>query len=227
MNMNPILDRLTVAGRPGTAAVLLAVTWLAVWGGQSPVFAGTQDAVDGCIDRIREVGGPDAQNSGEVLSTEWSQAGTLVRLRDAGGTVWECIGYDDGTVGDLKVVDAADDGEGAMAGAASTEPTTVTERVRFAAGTSGTEIFDSLTPGSTIRYVLGARDGQFLYVGVAPQGPDVYYQIFNPDGSFLLDQISSDLDYRGQLWQSGDHVVEVINRGVGTTSYSIIIGIDG
>jgi hypothetical protein len=30
---------------------------------------------------------------------------------------------------------------------------------------------------------------------------------------------------RGLLWQSGDHVVEVINRGYLTTSFNINIGI--
>jgi hypothetical protein len=52
----------------------------------------------------------------------------------AGGTVWECIGYDDGSVGDLRVVSAADDGGGAVAGrgpAADREPGTTTETVHF------------------------------------------------------------------------------------------------
>ena len=108
----------------------------------------------------------------------------------------------------------------------SAEPTTNIERVRFDAGTSGTEITASLTPGSSTRYVLGAKDGQFLYVRVAAQGKDISYQIFNPDNSFLLDQVSSAQKYRGQLWQSGDHVIEVINRGGSTSSYNVIFGIE-
>ena len=36
-----------------------------------------QDAIDGCIDRIRAVGGPDGQ-SGTVISTEYSEANSLV-----------------------------------------------------------------------------------------------------------------------------------------------------
>lgn len=100
------------------------------------------------------------------------------------------------------------------------------ERVRFPAGTSGTELSDSLAPGESIRYVLGARNGQFFNVRVAAHGPDIYYQIFNPDGTFLLDQMTSNREYRGQLWQSGDHVVEVINRGNGVTSYNVIFSID-
>ena len=123
---------------------------------------------------------------------------------------------------------AADDGGGAMAGApvaAAAEPTTTTQRVRFPAGGTGTELTGTLSPGSSIRYVLQAKNGQNFYVRVAPKGPDIYYQIFNPDGSFLLDQMTSSKEYRGQLWQTGDHVVEVINRGSKTTSYNVIFGL--
>ena len=76
------------------------------------------------------------------------------------------------------------------------------------------------------RYVLNARNGQNLYVRVAPQGGPITYQILNPDRSFLLDQTSSDREYRGQLWQSGDHVIEVTNRTNGSARYSVIMGID-
>ncbi|WP_343117336.1 SH3 domain-containing protein [Ostreiculturibacter nitratireducens] len=118
-------------------------------------------------------------------------------------------------------------------GMASTPPTsaggvggTSTERVRFAAGTSGAELTGSLLPGESRRYLLGASNGQDLYVRVAANGPDLSYQIFNPDGSFLLDQMTSAQEYRGQLWQSGDHVIEVINRGNSTQTYNVIFGID-
>ena len=105
------------------------------------------------------------------------------------------------------------------------EPTTTTERVRIDRNTNGTELKAKLTPGSTIRYKLHASDGQDLYVRVAAHGSDMYYQIFNPDGSFLLDQMTSAREYRGQLWQSGDHIIEVINRGNSTTGYNIIFGL--
>ncbi|SEA99365.1 hypothetical protein [Rubrimonas cliftonensis] len=201
-------------------AALAAV--IATLGAPAPTRADAQAAVDGCIDQLRKVGGPDGQ-SGQVLSREWSQAGTLVMIRDAGGTVWRCIGYDDGAVGELAVVEAADDGGGAMAGA-SGEPATTTERVRFAAGTSGAELTGSLQPGGSARYVLGAKNGQNLYVRVAGAGLD--YQIFNPDNSFLLDLISAEREYRGQLWQSGDHVVEVVNRTNAPAAFNVIFGID-
>lgn len=98
--------------------------------------------------------------------------------------------------------------------------------VTFDPGTSGAELTGSLAPGESRRYRLGARDGQDLYARVAPNEGALEYQIFNPDGSFLLDRISADQPYRGQLWQSGDHVVEVINRSNSTVSYHVIFGID-
>mgnify|MGYP001826248031 CR=1 FL=1 len=109
---------------------------------------------------------------------------------------------------------------------ASAEPTTTTQRVRFDAGSTGAELTGVLTPGSSVRYVLGAKKMQNLYVRVAARGPELSYQIFNPDGSFLLDQIASTKEYRGQLWQSGDHVIEVINRGRVEAGYNVIFGID-
>jgi len=129
----------------------------------------------------------------------------------------------------FQASDAAADGGGALAGASGTsgvEPTTTTERVRFGAGATGAERTGTLTPGSSVRYVLGAKRQQFLQVRVAAQGPDIYYQIFNPDRSFLLDEITVDKPYRGQLWQSGDHVIEVINRGQRDTSFNVMFDID-
>ena len=98
--------------------------------------------------------------------------------------------------------------------------------MHFDRGRTGTELRATLAPGSSVRCVLGARNRQDLYVSVAAQGLDIYYQIFNPDGSFLLDQMTAGKQYRGQLWQSGDHVIEVINRGNRTTSYSLLLSIE-
>ena len=103
---------------------------------------------------------------------------------------------------------------------------TSTVVVQFASGSTGTELTGSLEPGESRRYVLGAASGQNLYVRVAAQGEGMSYQIFNPDQSFLLDQTTSAQEYRGQLWQSGNHVIDVINRGGSATSYNVIFGID-
>ncbi|SDL46660.1 hypothetical protein SAMN04488026_10879 [Aliiruegeria lutimaris] len=195
----------------------------------TPLLAGSaiamSDADNACIDQLRVVGGPDGA-SGKVLSSEFSEAGTLVMLEDGGGTVWRCIAYKDGAIGELSVVEAADDGGGAMSGPGAAKPTTDTQRVRFDTGSTGAEISASLTPGSSTRYVLGAKDGQFLYVRVAPKSGSLGYLIQNPDGSALLDFMTPDKEYRGQLWQSGDHVIEVVNNGSTDAGYNVIFGIE-
>jgi hypothetical protein len=188
--------------------VLLSATIAAVSiGSITAANAGEQEAIDGCIDKLRGVGGPDGQ-SGEVLSSDFSEAATIVMLKDRGGTVWRCHAYSDGSVDELSVAEAADDSQGAVGGAGGEQ------RVSFPSGTSGTELTGTLSPGESMRYLLGAKEGQFFYVRVAHRdGPRLDFQIFNPDGSFLLELIPTDKEYNGQLWQSGDHVVEVVNRG--------------
>ena len=132
-------------------------------------------------------------------------------------------GYEGWAAGDFLI-----EGTGAAAAPSTPAPSTGdgTERVQFAAGTSGAELRGQLAPGESRRYLLNAGSGQNLYVRVAPDGGPISYQILNPDRSFLLDQVSSDLEYRGELWQSGDHVVEVINRTNSMSGYSVIVGIE-
>lgn len=101
-----------------------------------------------------------------------------------------------------------------------------TEQVRFPRGASGTEFTDSLDPGVSHRYVLGARSGQFLYFRLAANGPGMTYVIYNPDGSVLLDETTADREYRGQLWQSGDHMIAVYNTANGRQSFNVIFGIN-
>ncbi len=98
------------------------------------------------------------------------------------------------------------------------------ERVRFAAGSTGTEFSDQLMPQGTVNYVLGAQAGQDLYFRLAANGPGMAWRLYNPDGS-LLDEGSSAKEYRGELWQSGDHKIEVMNQANGAQSFNIIVGI--
>lgn len=181
-----------------------------------------QDAIDACIDRIRVGGGPDGQ-SGTVISTEYSEANSLVMFRDRGETIWRCLVSNDGAVADLSVAQAADDGAGAMAGASGSSGV---ERVAFASGATRAELTGSPLPQESRRYILGAPNGQFLSVRLASNGPMMTYAIYNPDGSVLLDEMGASQDYRGQLWQSGDHIVEVYNMSNGAQTYNVIFGIE-
>ena len=184
-----------------------------------------QDAIDGCIDQLRAVGGPDGQG-GTILSTEFSEANSLVMLQDSGETVWRCLVSNDGQVAELSVAQAADDGQGAMAGTGEIPVVSGSQRVQFAAGTSGAALSGTLNPNASVSYVLGAANEQFLRVNVGSRGGALDYRIFNPDGTVLLDLISSDTPYQGQLWQSGDHVVEVVNAGAQPVTFDIGMGIE-
>lgn len=181
--------------------------------------AAVQEAVDACIDRLRDKGGPNAK-AGTVLSSEFSEAGTLVMLKDRGGKVWRCIGYSDGTVGELTPVDAAaENGDGPQETDTSAgrpvagPPIEITERLNFAPGTSGAIAEFNLKSGEAMNYLLNARDGQFLSVRLQTESSSLYYMIYVPDGGILYESAQAGNDYRGQLYETGDHRIEVFYNG--------------
>ena len=176
-----------------------------------------QDAMDACIDGLIAEGA----QGGEVLGSSFSEAGTEVMLL-TGGEVWRCIAYRDGALGLLEVAEGAD--PEAIRGAMSIED--AQEQVQFAPGSSGAEITRSFEAGEARQFLLGAREGQTLTVQVAPRGGAAYYVIRNPDGSILLDGTGAGTPYRGQLWQSGDHVVEVISQESAPQEIVLTFGIE-
>lgn len=105
------------------------------------------------------------------------------------------------------------------------EPTTQTVRVKFANGTTGQAQNGTLSPGSSIRFVLGAANRQTLEVSFVNTDPSIQYQIFLPNGRLLLDAVSHTLPYQGELFMNGDHVIEVINRGHSDAFFSVYMGI--
>lgn len=140
-------------------------------------------------------------------------------------------GYEGWAAGDF-LVEGNNDPSAGLSGSSAPAGTTTSEiggssvNVRFPAGSSGAELTDSLLPQQSRRYVLGARDGQFLYFRLASNGPGMTYVIYNPDGSVLLDETNAAREYRGQLWQSGNYLVEVYNTANGAQSYNVIFGIE-
>jgi len=189
-------------------------------------IADISDEANACIDELTSRYG---NVGGEILGQEFSEAAILVRMRDGDGVEYECIVWSGPEVAELRRVDGAgaDDGGGAMAGTNTTAQTVSGEqRVKFDAGTSGTVVSGTLQSGTSVRYILGASDGQFLNVDVGSHGGALDYKIFNPDNSLLLELVSSDTPYRGQLWQSGDHIVEIVNAGAQPVSFDAGIGIE-
>lgn len=159
--------------------------------------------------------------------------GTVVQnlgCQQAEGRTWCHIA--DGDASGWAAAEFLAEGTGPIRSARATpvhngrEASHTTERVRFARGSTGTEFTDTLEPGKSHRFVLGASNGQDLYVRIAANGPGLSYRILNPNHTALLDEVRADLEYRGQLWQSGDHVIEVFNRSGGAQTYNVIIGIE-
>lgn len=188
----------------------LALSFLASLFFTTPVSASDTTYVDPCIDAIVKANGPDTPKGGGVVSQDISQASGIVILEDALGQTWRCLAYSDGSVGELSMIDGKDDGEGAMDGAvASNGSGDHPHRVHFAKGATGT-IFDvKLSPGQIKNYLLNARKEQFLTVSVDSKNPKLFFKIYVPDGGVLYDSTQAGNFYYGQLYENGDHRVEV------------------
>ena len=80
-----------------------------------PAAADISEEANACIDALIERVG---QVGGEVVEESGSEAGTLVRLRDANGAEYECIVWEGPEVAELRQVSGegalADDGAGAV-----------------------------------------------------------------------------------------------------------------
>ena len=83
-------------------------------------------------------------------------------LQDRGETVWRCLVSSGGQVAELSVSQAAEDDQGALAGFDDIPVASVTQRVQFAAGTSGATMSGTLNPNTSLSYVLGAADGPLV-----------------------------------------------------------------
>lgn len=190
-----------------------------------PAQADISPEANACIDELRARVG---NVGGEVISDEFSEAATLVMLRDANGNEYKCLVWSGPEIAEFTQVSGegamADDGEGAMAGAPRQDEVVV----RFSPGTSGATYSDSLGSGDAVRYVLGARNEQFLSVDLRGNSEFLNYIIYVPGGDILFESSQGGYEYYGQLYKSGDHVVEVFYNGdVGTVGgYDLIFQIN-
>lgn len=100
----------------------------------------------------------------------------------------------------------------ALAPAALAEPSK-TVVVQFDPGASGATLTGRLGSEQGVRYVLGARNKQFLTVSLRPDNALTYFIIYVPDGGILYESSQAGNEYYGQLYKNGDHVVEVFYKG--------------
>lgn len=88
-----------------------------------------------------------------------------------------------------------------------------TERVEFRSGSTGTVLTGRLGSEQGVRYILNAKEGQFLKVSLRPDNQYTYFIIYVPGGDILYESSQAGNEYYGQLYLTGDHVVEVFYKG--------------
>lgn len=181
----------------------------------APAFAAEQDAIDGCIDAVRERVG---LVGGEILNSSFSEAATEVYLMAADGTYWRCLAYSDGAVGELTEVSEADLPEFPD----PFEPT----RVTFDPGASGATYEATMEAGGVAQYVLGASAGQTLSVVIDPMGADMYYHISSPYNAQLLQGTDATEPFSGTLPASGDYTVEIVSQSSDVSDYSVTFEVE-
>ena len=155
----------------------------------------------------------------ENLGCQQSEGRTWCHIADGDASGWAASDFLTEASGPVRAARATPVVESGMA-------SHTVERVQFPRGETGTEFTDSLEAGGSRRYVLGARSGQDLYFRLAANGSGMTYVIYNPDGSVMQDEIGADTEFRTQLWQSGDHTIEVYNMSNSAQSYNVIFGIN-
>ena len=180
-----------------------------------------QPAIDACIDALMSSGKATVPG-GTVLDSSYSEAGTEVILEDGGGNAWRCIAYSDGAVGVLEEATP----EQVEAARSAPDISDFQEQVSFDLGATSAVLTRTLGPGGAFQFLLDAREGQFLRVHVSPRSGTMYYIIRNPDGSILLEGTDAETEYNGQLMQSGDHVVEVVNKTSDDLTYDVSFEIE-
>jgi hypothetical protein len=105
----------------------------------------------------------------------------------------------------------------------SAEPETRTTRLRFRPGVTATSVGNSLKPGASIRYLVKGKNLQDLLVQLTSNSASNHFNIFTPSGSKLYESVKAGKSYRGQLYQNGDHVIEVYNLGQNRTSHRLYV----
>lgn len=86
----------------------------------------------------------------------------------------------------------------------------VTERVKFAAGTTSATLKGAVTGYDTHNYLLGASAGQAISVLFSPNNNACYFNLIEPgaDSAFHRGEINGN-EYAGNLKSSGDYRIEV------------------
>lgn len=98
-----------------------------------------------------------------------------------------------------------------LAGPASAQDETRTERVRFARGESSATVEGTIRGYESVDYLLGAKAGQYMNVSMATDNAASYFNLIAPgetDVAFFVGSTSGN-QYEGTLPADGDYRVRV------------------
>ncbi|WP_193212976.1 hypothetical protein [Luteolibacter marinus] len=108
------------------------------------------------------------------------------------------------------------------------------ETVRFKPGETSATLTGKITGRESVVYLLNARKGQFLTVSLRPDNPSANFNIYLPgkgpgDEALFVSDLGG-REYRGQLFEDGDHSVSVfLNRAAAregkVANYDIVFAI--
>ncbi len=102
-------------------------------------------------------------------------------------------------------------------------PTTPTDQqIRFAPGASSATVYGSVYAGNMVRYHLGARQGQFMWVSI---GANSQFVVRGPNGELLNSHGGAMTDWQGILPVDGDYTIEVMTFG-SADDYSLTVAIE-
>jgi len=108
------------------------------------------------------------------------------------------------------------------------------KQIHFEKGTTQQVVSGNITGHQSILYKINAQDKQWLKVEMLPKGGGADFSIYVPGqkigGESLFNSLVGDQKYIGQLYKSGDHVIEIfLNRASArrgkTYHYNLLVSI--
>lgn len=104
----------------------------------------------------------------------------------------------------------------------------VNKKVRFPKGSTSTVVEGSVVRGDRDRYVVGARAGQRMTVGISSAEENAVFQIYRPGAARTLAGAGEGEDaksWEGELPTTGDYVI-VVGGTRGNAEYKLSIAIE-
>jgi hypothetical protein len=97
---------------------------------------------------------------------------------------------------------------------------TAIRRISFPPGTDNLTITDDIGPGETHRWIAAAAAGQTMQVSLQSSDFEVFFNIYGPDGALGGERRNAG---PGELTESGDYIIDVMNTGGSSSTYTLTV----